>query len=125
VKNSVQRSYDDLAGILAEALPILLFDSAKPFFSGSLAGESFAATVENHPRYPGLRSDDAMFGLLDAIVADHIDSLSGILHGLGFDKVDVGIYRAAALAAFRAVRPQLKTMEFRRRPPANKGPRWA
>ena len=118
-------SYDVLADTLprfAEALPILLFDSAQPFFSGSLAGESFAATVENHPRYPGLRSDDALFVLLDAIVANHVDSLAGILRGLGFDEVDLGIYRAAALAAFRAVRPQLKTMEFRRRPPAKKGP---
>jgi hypothetical protein len=119
VKNSMQPR-------IVETLP-MMFDCTEPWFSGNLKGESFAAIVENHPSYPRLRSDDALFGLLDAIVAKHVASLAGILRGLGFDEVDIGIYRAAALAAFRAVRPQLKTMEFRRRlsPQANRGPRWA
>jgi hypothetical protein len=84
-----------------------MFDSRSPELAGHLAGESFAATLENHSRYPALRSSRhrALFELLDDIVAKHIDSLAGILRGLGFDEVGTKIYRSAALTAFRAVFP--------------------
>ena len=84
-----------------------MFDSRSPELSGSFAGESFAATLENHSRYPALRSSRhrALFELLDDIVAKHIDSLAGILRGLGFDEVGTKIYRSAALSAFRAALP--------------------
>jgi hypothetical protein len=84
-----------------------MFDSENPGRSGDLAGESFAATLENHQRYTSLRSGRhaALFGLLDDIVANHIDSLAGILRGLGFDEVGTKIYRSAALSAFRAALP--------------------
>ena len=84
-----------------------MFDCENPGRSGNLAGESFAATLENHPRYPALRSgrDRALFERCDEIVANHIDSLAGILHGLDFDESGVEIYRAAALTAFRAACP--------------------
>jgi hypothetical protein len=82
----------------------MLFDSEAPEFSGSMAGESFAATVEAHPRYPTLCRGRclALFGRLDDIVANHLDSIAGNLYGLGFDDAGVVVYRAAALAAFRA-----------------------
>jgi hypothetical protein len=87
----------------------IMFDSATPAFSGSLAGEAFAATVESHPRYPNLRSDrhGALFRMLDDIVDNHVASLAGILHDLGFDDVRVEVYRASALTAFRAARPSI------------------
>jgi hypothetical protein len=90
---------------VADILP--MFDCNAPEFAGNLAGESFASVLENHPSYPNLRSGRhrALFERLDDIVADHIDSLAGILRGLGFDEVGAAIYRSAALTAFRASRP--------------------
>jgi hypothetical protein len=87
-----------------------MFDSYNPSRAGGLAGESFAATLETNPRYPGLRSGQhrALFERLDSIVASHIDSLAGILRGLGFDEAGARIYRSAALSAFRAVLPNGK-----------------
>jgi hypothetical protein len=84
-----------------------LFNCATPRLSGNLAGEWFASALENHPRYPALRRrrHRALFELLDDIVANHIDSLAGILRGLGFDEIGTKIYRSAALSAFRAALP--------------------
>ena len=84
-----------------------MFDSENPGRSGDLAGESFAAIVENHEQYINLRSGRhaALLGLLDDIVANHINSISGILQGLGFDEAGVTQYQRAALAAFRDVFP--------------------
>lgn len=82
-----------------------MFDCENPGLSGNLAGESFAATLENNPRYPALRSGRhrALFERLDDIVANHIDRR--LMLGLGFDEIGIVIYRAAALTAFRAARP--------------------
>jgi hypothetical protein len=82
-----------------------MFDSRSPGLSGSLAGESFAAALESHPRYPKLRNGRhrALFELLDNIVANHIDRR--LMLGLGFDEIGIVIYRAATLTAFRAARP--------------------
>jgi hypothetical protein len=84
-----------------------LFDSRSPELSGSLAGESFAATVENHSRYPTLRigRHRALFEHLNEIVVSHLSRIAPNLRGLGFDEAGVLAYRAAALAAFRAARP--------------------
>jgi hypothetical protein len=84
-----------------------MFDSENPGRAGNLAGESFAATLENHPRYPALRSGRhrALLKRCDDIVANHIDMK--LFHALGFDEVGVEIYRAASLAAFRAARPSI------------------
>jgi hypothetical protein len=103
---------ENLCGVGAVLTPRLqamqaMFDSYNPGRSGALAGESFAATLETNPRYPALRSGRhrALFERLDSIVASHIDSLAGILRGLGFDEAGTRIYRSAALSAFRAVLP--------------------
>jgi hypothetical protein len=84
-----------------------MFDSRTPGQSGSLTGESFAATVENHPRYPTLRSGRhrALFEFLDGIVGKYIDCIAPQLRGLGFDDSGIRIYRAAVLTAFRAALP--------------------
>jgi hypothetical protein len=86
---------------------ILMFDIASPSRSGSLAGESFASVLECHAIYPSLRSDRdaALFARLDTVVAAYVISISGILDGLGYNQAAIGIYRTAALAAFRAARP--------------------
>jgi hypothetical protein len=85
----------------------VMFDCENPGRSGNLAGESFAAILENHPRYPALRGarHRALFERLDGIVANHLDSIAGNLHGMGFDEAGIVIYRAAALTAFRAALP--------------------
>ena len=90
---------------IADILP--MFDCNAPEFAGNLTGEAFAATVEGHPRYPALRSGRhrALFELLDDIVSNHINSIAGILQGLGFDEAGTKIYRSAALKAFSAVLP--------------------
>jgi len=82
-----------------------MFDCDRPGRSGGLAGESFAATLENHERYTSLRSGRhrALFERLDDIVANSIDRR--IMLGLGFDEIGIAVYRAAALTAFRAARP--------------------
>jgi hypothetical protein len=96
-------------GKLGPGLEIIhaMFDSSRPGRSGGLAGESLAVTLERHPRYPNLRSvrHAALFGMLDDIVANHINSITGILQGLGFDESGVRIYRLSALRAFRSVLP--------------------
>jgi hypothetical protein len=86
-----------------------MFDCENPGRSGNLAGESFAATLENHPRYPALRSGRhrALLERCADIVAHHVDSITGILHGLGFNDAGIVIYRSAALSAFRAARPNI------------------
>jgi hypothetical protein len=90
-------------------IALLLFDSTCPRNSGSLAGESFAAILERHPRYPFLRMrrHRAFFERCDDIIAHHIDSITEILHGLGFNDAGIVIYRSAALTAFRAARPSI------------------
>jgi hypothetical protein len=82
-----------------------MYDADNPLLSGGLAGDSFAATLENHQRYTSLRSGRhrALFERLDDIVANSIDRR--IMLGLGFDEIGIAIYRAAALTAFRAARP--------------------
>jgi hypothetical protein len=94
-------------GGVAGVRPCDLFDSRSPELSGSLAGESFAAVLENHPRYPALRSGRhrALLDRCDDIVANHTAGLTKLLLGLGFDEVGIAIYRCAALTAFRAARP--------------------
>jgi hypothetical protein len=84
-----------------------MFDSRSPELSGSFAGESFAATLENHSRYPALRSGRhrALFERLDDIVTDHLSRIVPHLRGLGFDESGIVNYRAAALSTFRAARP--------------------
>jgi hypothetical protein len=84
-----------------------MFDSSRPGRSGGLVGEAFAAIIENHPAYPTLRRrrHRALFGRLDEIVANHINSMSGILQGLGFDEAGTKAYRSSALRAFRSVLP--------------------
>jgi hypothetical protein len=84
-----------------------MFNCATPRLSGNLAGESFAATVENHPRYPSLRRGRhrALFERLDDIVASHLKRIGPHLRGLGFDESGIKIYRTAALTAFRAALP--------------------
>jgi hypothetical protein len=84
-----------------------MFDCDRPGRSGGLAGESFAATLERHPRYPNLRSrrHAALLRRLDDLVASHINSMTGILQGLGFDEAGTKIYRSSALRAFRSVLP--------------------
>lgn len=82
-----------------------MFDCENPGRSGNLAGESLAAVLESHPRYPKLRSSRhrALFERLDDIVVNHIDRR--LMVGLGFDEIGIVIYRDAALTAFRAARP--------------------
>jgi hypothetical protein len=86
-----------------------MFDCENPCRSGDLAGDSFASALENHPRYPALRSSRhrALFKLLDDIVARHLSRIAPDLRALGFDKSGIKIYRAAALTAFRAARPSI------------------
>ena len=90
---------------IADILP--MWDCNAPEFAGNLAGESFAATLEGHPRYPNLRNgrDGALLKLLDVVVANHLDCLAELLCGLGFDEAGIAKYRSAALNAFRAVLP--------------------
>jgi hypothetical protein len=97
---------DGVAGIRPRD-PLRMFDSRTPDRSGSLAGESFASALENHPRYPALRRrrHRAVFELLDDLVADHLSRIAPHLRGLGFDDSGIKIYRAATLTAFRAAFP--------------------
>ena len=84
-----------------------MFDRRSPEQSGSLAGESFAATLENSPRYPTLHHvrDAALLRRVNSIVVDHLYCISALLPGLGFDRAGVTVYRKAALSAFRAALP--------------------
>jgi hypothetical protein len=86
----------------------LMFDSRTPEVSGSLAGESFAATLENHPRYPALNDvrDAALLSRIVSIIEDHFARIGAVeLPGLGFDDAGIVLYRSAALSAFRAAMP--------------------
>jgi hypothetical protein len=85
-----------------------MFDSENPGRSGDLAGESYAAVLENHPRYPDLRSvrDAKLLARLDRVVEQNIKRFAALLlPPLGFDEVGIAQYRSAALSAFRAVLP--------------------
>jgi hypothetical protein len=84
-----------------------LFDSRAPELSGSLAGESFAATLENSARYPSLHQarHAALLRRVDSLVVDHLFYISALLPGLGFDGAGISAYQKAALSAFRAAIP--------------------
>jgi hypothetical protein len=96
-----------IADTRPRAAMLAMFDSATPYTSGNLAGESFAATLENHPRYPSLHSvrDAALLNRINSIVKDHFHRIVVLLPGLGFDEVGVTVYQKAALNAFRAAMP--------------------
>jgi hypothetical protein len=83
-----------------------LFDSENPTRSGSLTGESFAAVIENHPRYPSLRSvrDAKLLARLDRVVEQKIKCV-GLLQRFGFDEAGIALYQRAAITAFRAALP--------------------
>jgi hypothetical protein len=87
---------------------LAMFDSENPERSGDLAGESYASTLENHPRYPYLRSvrDAKLLARLDFVVEHKIRNLAALLlPPLGFDEAGIAVYRSAALSAFRAALP--------------------
>jgi hypothetical protein len=83
-----------------------MFDSENPVRSGGLAGESYASVLENHPRYPSLRSarDAALLARLDRVVEQKIKCV-WLLKQFGFDEAGIALYHAAALSAFRAALP--------------------
>jgi hypothetical protein len=83
-----------------------IFDSDNPSRAGSLAGESYASVLENHPRYPTLRSvrDAKLLARLDRVVEQKIKCV-GLLQQFGFDEAGIALYHAAALSAFRAALP--------------------
>ena len=83
-----------------------IFDSDNPSRSGSLAGESYASVLENHPRYPTLRSvrDAKLLARLDRVVEQKIKCV-GLLQQFGFDEAGIALYHTAALSAFRAALP--------------------
>jgi hypothetical protein len=84
----------------------VLFDSENPQRSGSLAGESYASVMENHPRYPSLRRvrDAKLLARLDRAVEQKIKCV-WLLQRFGFDESGIALYHAAALSAFRAALP--------------------
>jgi hypothetical protein len=84
-----------------------MFDCENPEESGSLTGEFYASTLENHPRYPKLsiRRDADLLAQIDRLVGRGIDCVAELLPGLGFDDAGIGLYRSAALSAFRAAVP--------------------
>jgi hypothetical protein len=83
-----------------------MFDADRPGRSGSLAGESYAAVLESHPRYPSLRRirDAKLLARLDRVVEQKIKCV-GLLQQFGFDEAGIALYHAAALSAFRASLP--------------------
>jgi len=91
------------ASLASRPCDLSMFDSRSPEQSGNFAGESFAATLENSPRYPTLHHvrDAALLRRVDSIVADHLYCISALLPDLGFDRAGVTVYRKAALSAFR------------------------
>jgi hypothetical protein len=97
---------DGVAGIRPRDL-LPMFDSRTPDQSGGLAGESFAATLENHPRYPSLRKgrDADLLAIIDCLVEQRIRCIAELLPGLGFDGAGIALYQSAALSAFRAALP--------------------
>jgi hypothetical protein len=54
-----------------------------------------------------MRRHRAFFERCDYLVAHHIDSITQILHGLGFNEAGIVAYRSAALTPFRAARPSI------------------
>jgi hypothetical protein len=85
-----------------------MFDCENPERSGNLAGESYASVLENHERYPDLRSrrDAKLLARLDRVVEQNIKRFAALLlPPLGFDEAGISQYRSAALSAFRAVLP--------------------
>jgi hypothetical protein len=83
-----------------------MFDSHNPIISGDLAGESYAAVLETHPRYASLRRirDAELLARLDRVVEQKIKCV-GLLRQFGFDEAGIALYHAAALSAFRAALP--------------------
>jgi hypothetical protein len=93
-------------GIDPTRVALLMFDCETPRTSGCMAGEYFAAAVENHPRYPNLRDRRALLAKIDRIVVLYFnDVVETILPDIGFNAVDAANYRVAALASFRAAIP--------------------
>ena len=85
-----------------------MFDCENPGRSGNLSGESYASALENHPRYPDLRSvrDAELLARLDRTVEHNIKRFAALLlPPLGFDEAGIAQYRSAALSAFRAALP--------------------
>jgi hypothetical protein len=85
-----------------------MFDCENPGRAGNLSGESYASALENHPRYPDLRSvrDAELLARLDRTVEQNIKRFAALLlPPLGFDEAGIALYRSAALSAFRAVLP--------------------
>ena len=83
-----------------------MFDAENPGRAGGLVGDSYAAVLESHPRYPSLRSarDAALLARLDRIVEQKIKCV-GLLRQFGFDEAGIALYHAAALNAFRSALP--------------------
>jgi len=83
-----------------------MFDSENPERSGNLIGESYASFLENHSRYPDLRSvrDAKLLARLDRVVEQKIKCV-GLLQQFGFDEAGIALYHAAAISAFRAALP--------------------
>ena len=85
-----------------------MFDCENPGRFGNLAGESYASVLENHERYPDLRSrrDAELLARLDRTVEQNIKRFAALLlPPLGFDEAGIAIYRSAAISAFRAALP--------------------
>jgi hypothetical protein len=85
-----------------------MFDAENPGRAGGLAGESYASVLENHERYPSLRSarDAALLARLDRAVEQQIKNFAALLlPPLGFDEAGIRQYQSAAIGAFRAVLP--------------------
>ena len=83
-----------------------MFDSHNPSISGDLAGQSYAAVLETHPRYPSLRRirDAELLARLDRAIEQKIKCV-WLLKQFGFDEAGITLYHAAALSAFRAALP--------------------
>jgi hypothetical protein len=90
---------------IADILP--MWDCNAPEFAGNLIGESFASTLESHPRYPLLRKgrDADLLAIIDRLVEQRIRRIAELLPGFGFDGAGIALYRSAALNAFRSVFP--------------------
>jgi hypothetical protein len=88
-----------------------IFDCENPGRSGNLAGESYASVLENHERYPDLRSrrDAELLARLDRTVEQNIKRFTALLlPPLGFDEAGISQNRSAAIGAFRAALLQIE-----------------
>ena len=97
-----------ICGLVRASPHLALFDIEDPKRSGSLAGESYASVLENHPHYPRLRRvrDADLLALLDLTVETKIKTVSAfLLPPLGFDAEGIALYQSAAIAAFRDALP--------------------